>query len=52
MYLTDLSDPKGMEYLARALNIYEKFGQTERAALVHARMGAALSMPSSMKNPS
>jgi len=30
MYVTDLSDPKGMEYLARALKIYEGSGQTER----------------------
>ncbi len=51
MYVTDLSDPKGMEYLARALNIYEESGQTERAALVHSRMGAALAMRSAITNP-
>ncbi|HEY6298209.1 MAG TPA: AAA family ATPase [Candidatus Binatus sp.] len=52
MYVTDLSDPKGMEYLARALKIYEESGQTERAALVHSRMGAALAMRSAIRNPS
>ncbi len=51
MYVTDVSDPKGMEYLARALNIYEESGQTERAALVHSRMGAALAMRSAISNP-
>jgi hypothetical protein len=51
MYVTDISDPKGMEYLARALNIYEESGQTERAALVHSRMGAALAMRSAIRNP-
>ena len=52
MYVTDLSDPKGMEYLARALKIYEESGQTERVALVHSRMGAALAMRSAISNPS
>ena len=51
MYVTDLSDPKGIEYLARALNIYEESGRTERAALVHSRMGAALAMRSAISNP-
>jgi predicted ATPase len=51
MSVTDLSDPKGIEYLARALNIYEESGQTEHAALVHSRMGAALAMRSAFSNP-
>jgi tetratricopeptide (TPR) repeat protein len=51
MYITDLSDPKGIEYLARALNIYEESGETEHAALVHSRMGAALAMRSAISNP-
>jgi tetratricopeptide (TPR) repeat protein len=51
MYVTDASDPKGMEYLARALNIHEESGRTELAALVHSRMGAALAMKSAISNP-
>jgi predicted ATPase len=51
MYVTNLSGPKGMEYLARALWIYEETGQIERAALVHSRMGAALAMRSAIANP-
>lgn len=51
MYITDISDPKGMEYLARALNIYEGSGRTERVALVHSRMGAALAGRSAVSNP-
>ena len=52
MYVIDVSDPKGMEYLTRALNIYEESGQTEHAALVHSRMGVALATRSVMNNPS
>ncbi|MGC2304395.1 ATP-binding protein [Candidatus Binatus sp.] len=51
MYVTDVSDPRGMEYLARALNIYEESSQTEHASLVHSRMGAALAMRSAISNP-
>jgi tetratricopeptide (TPR) repeat protein len=51
MYVTNLSSPKGMEYLARALWIYEETGQIERAALMHSRMGAALAMRSAIANP-
>jgi tetratricopeptide (TPR) repeat protein len=51
MYVTDISDPKGMQYLARALKIYEESGQTERVALVHSRMGIALAMRSAVQNP-
>ncbi len=51
MYVTDLSDPKGLEYLARALKIYEESGQTERVAALHSRMGAALAMRSAISNP-
>ena len=52
MYVTDLSDPKGLEYLTRALKIYEESGRAERVALVHSRMGAALAMRSAISNPS
>jgi predicted ATPase len=51
MYVSELSGPKGMEYLDRALKIYEESGQTERAALVHSRMGAALARRSAIRNP-
>src|SRR5260370_39729743 len=51
MYGTNLSDPKGIDYLARALKIYEESGQRERAALMHSRMGAALAMRSAISNP-
>jgi tetratricopeptide (TPR) repeat protein len=51
MYVTNLSDPKGIDYLARALKVYEESGQTERAALMHSRMGAALAMRSAISNP-
>ena len=52
MYVIDVSDPNGMDYLTRALNIYEESGQTEHAALVHSRMGVALVPRSVMNNPS
>ena len=51
MYVSELSGPKGMKYLDRALKIYEEAGQTERAALMHSRMGAALAMRSTIANP-
>jgi len=51
MYITDPSDPKGIEYLARALKIYEELGRTESAALVHSRMGVAFSSRSAGRNP-
>ena len=51
MFITDVSDPKGIEYLARALKIYEESGQTERVALVHSWMGLALATRSAITNP-
>jgi tetratricopeptide (TPR) repeat protein len=51
MLVTDVSDPRGMDYLAQTLQICEESGQTEGAALVHLGMGTSLAAHSTISDP-
>lgn len=43
VFRTSLDQPGGLEYVARALKIYQELGQTDLAAQAHCRLGALLS---------
>jgi len=43
MYVSGLDHQKGIDYLGRALKLYEELGQEERSAQMHSRLGRDLS---------